>query len=335
MDVDDSTSTPIAITRTNLDDTNLIDDDELQSSLARARREQSRKKVAEMKKHAAMLPPPVVSIKKEDDEGDSDDDDNVGGVILDDTSEFVRNMTLAAERRAEAIKAEAEIARVKQLARENGLASTITVSKVVKEEEGDVPLSELGGGWGEAREDGEESDVEMGADEVEFGEDGEVKLPLPKVEGEEDVIGGRELLVSKGLASTLSILRHQGLVKERSAEEMELDRAQKERAAWVAERRRMDIERELEKKRSKELGSAKDQHQREWENRQLSQKYAQAELESYSSYKPVVNLTYHDEFGRNQTPKEVRYNFPLHLFTPPDFSFVKLGMEATFSRLSR
>ncbi|KAI5474288.1 u4 tri-SnRNP-associated protein 1 [Pseudohyphozyma bogoriensis] len=295
---------PQAITRVNLDDTNLIDDDDLAASLARARREQSKKKVAEMKKLAAAAPPPSAmdlddAVKVEsDDEVDRDD-----VLVMDDTSEFVRNITLAAARpppsNTNGVVVKTEVKEEPQPP--SGVAS---IAPKIKEEPLDVPLSEMTGGWGPAREDGEESDAgedtEMG--EAYAGEQEEVK---PKAEDEdEDDIGGRSLLVSKGMASTLSILRHQGLIKERTAEELALDKVRKERDAWIAARRKADLDRELEKKRSKEAGSSKDQQTREYENRLAAQRYAQAEHDAYKTYNPVVNLTYHDEFGRDMTPKE-------------------------------
>lgn len=315
MDIDSpSTSAAATLTHTNLDETNLIDDDDLQASLARSRREASKKKILEMKKRKEALAAAggvgegmeLDRVKEEsDDEGPAGggDEDGDDVLVLDDTSEFVRNITLAAAA-PPALRTNGAIA----VKKEEGAQS---VMPVIKAEPEDVPLAELGenaqsGGWGAAREDGEESDEDMamgGMDSVvPISAEDDVK---PKLE--DDEIGGSSgsVLVSKGMASTLSLLRHQGLIVPRTPEELERDRVQKEREAWLAAQRKRDREREEERQRSRAAGSSIDQQQREYENRMREQRDAQATLEAFNNYKPNVNLTYHDEFGRDQTPKEV------------------------------
>ncbi|ORY92906.1 SART-1 protein [Leucosporidium creatinivorum] len=320
MDVDSpATSAAPTLTHTNLDETNLIDDDDLQASLARSRREASKKKILEMKKRKEALAAagPGEGMELDRVKEESDDEGATGGggggggdaddvLVLDDTSEFVRNITLAAAA-PPALRTNGAVA----VKKEEGAQS---VMPVIKAEPEDVPLAELGdgalgggeggGGWGAAREDGEESDEDMamgGIDSVVPSTAEDVK---PKVE--DDEIGGSSgsVLVSKGMASTLSLLRHQGLIVPRTPEELERDRVQKEREAWLAAQRKRDREREEEKQRSRAAGSSIDQQQREYENRMREQRDAQATLEAFNNYKPNVNLTYHDEFGRDQTPKE-------------------------------
>ncbi|KAL8292629.1 hypothetical protein RQP46_001241 [Phenoliferia psychrophenolica] len=312
------------ISRANLDESNLIDDDDLQAQLARTRREANKRKMALMKAEALANPPSATSmdvdgvVKRE---GSDDDDDGPTGddiVVLDDTSEFVRNIAAAAAAPARpstngVVKGEQTPAPPSHPSR-SGLAS---VAPVIKAEEVDVPIAEVGG-WGEAREDGEESDDDMvdaygGSDAAPGQED--VKVDVK--DEDEDAIGGvGEILVSKGMASTLSILRQQGLLKERTPEELARDKSQKEREAWLALQRKRDVERALEKQRSKEAGSSKDQQQREYENRMRDKRDAEEAMRAFDNYKPVVNITYHDEFGRDQTPKEawkqLSHNFHGH-----------------------
>lgn len=322
MDVDSpSTSAAPTLTHTNLDETNLIDDDDLQASLARSRREASKKKILEMKKRKEALAAAgggegmeLDRVKEEsDDEGAGAGGDADDVLVLDDTSEFVRNITLAAAA-PPALRTNGAVA-VKQ-EEGGGAHSVMPVIKAEPEDVPleDVPLAELGegtpsggrSGWGAAREDGEESDEDMAMG----GIDSVVPTTAaddikPKIE--DDEIGGSSgsVLVSKGMASTLSLLRHQGLIVPRTPEELERDRVQKEREAWLAAQRKRDREREEEKQRSRAAGSSIDQQQREYENRMREQRDAQATLEAFNNYKPNVNLTYHDEFGRDQTPKEV------------------------------
>ncbi|KAM0752196.1 SART-1 protein [Meredithblackwellia eburnea MCA 4105] len=309
---EDKKMVPIeAIQRENLDDTNLIDDDDLQAQLARSRREANRKKIAELKAAAAAAPATMdvdgkVKVESDDEDTKPDGDDVL---VLDDTSEFVRNISIAAS-------APARPSTNGVLVKSEGTATVVPSvpakaatppprsgieSVQVKAEETDVPIGEIGGGWGSPREDGEESD-DGGMMEVYEDE-------KPKNEGDgegidDDGITGGEVLVSKGLVSTMNLLRQQGLLKHQTPEEAARDKANREREAWVAKQRNRDRERELEKLRSKEMGDLKTQQQREYENKMRDRREAEENLRAYDNYKPNVNLTYHDEFGRDMTPKE-------------------------------
>lgn len=347
MDVDGEPAAPRQIQRVSLDETNLIDDDDLQAALARQRRDAAKQKIKEMKARAAAAPTTPAPteggddavVKKEDEDGDAltslsrpaaateeEDDDEGDVLVLDDTSEFVRNISLAATAAQERAQREAE--KQERIKREETAAAAAAASTAaagaasvlprVKAEEVDIPLSELdaaapSSGWGPAREDGEEDepmheDVDNDAAAANgVAADEDVK---PNVKGEDDdssfVTTGQEQLVSRGLASTLSLLRHQGLVKPRTPEEIAREKEFKEREAWLAAQRRRAEERERERLESRRAGDKKDQQQREYENRMREQRDAQASLQAFANYKPVVNLSYHDEFGRDLTPKEVR-----------------------------
>jgi U4/U6.U5 tri-snRNP-associated protein 1 len=77
---------------------------------------------------------------------------------------------------------------------------------------------------------------------------------------------------------------------------------QLQRDLWLAEQRRRIAQRELD--RAKSRGSNKDQATREYENRVREQQDARDSLDHFKHYKPDVNIVYHDEFGRELTPKE-------------------------------
>ncbi|KAK4046213.1 hypothetical protein OIV83_006245 [Microbotryomycetes sp. JL201] len=303
MDVDGAAAPPqIAIERKNLDDANLIDDDDLQASLARQRREANKKRVAEIKARAAanvvarerqdsMDVDNGFSVKQEsDDEGVEVNNDGRDVLVLDDTSEFVRNIQLAAAR-PPAPKTNGVVVK-----KEEG---TESVMPMIKREQEDVPLDELVTS---------RDDSAMEQDDDDEQEEGLVQEELdvkPKVEDDDAALGTQaEATVSKGLASTLSLLRHQGLIKPRTPEEIERERVIKEREAWLAKKRQRDEEREADRIASRQAGASKDQAQREYENRMRDQREAQEALESFKNYKPNVNLEYRDEFGRALTAKE-------------------------------
>ncbi|GAA6002424.1 hypothetical protein JCM10207_001112 [Rhodosporidiobolus poonsookiae] len=330
MDVDGASSAPKRIERVSLDETNLVDDDDLQASLARQRREAAKQKIKELKSRAVVASVPPANgmntddgvVKKEDgdedvvtslpqaagpaDEADGDDD----LLVLDDTSEFVRNISLAATAAAERAEKEAERARLRSASVvPKPVGGAESVMPRIKREEDDVPLEEMDeeqpSGWGEAREDGEEDEEMYDPEAAAAAANGEDVKPPVKPEDDDGLLTtGQEQSVSRGLASTLSMLRHQGLIKTKTKEDLAREKELKEREAWLAAQRRRELERERERIESRKAGDQKGQQQREYENRVRDQRDAQATLEAYSNYKPVVNLTYHDEFGRDMTPKE-------------------------------
>ncbi|KPV75430.1 uncharacterized protein RHOBADRAFT_48436, partial [Rhodotorula graminis WP1] len=349
MDVDGAPAAPRQIERVSLDESNLIDDDDLQAALARQRRDVAKQKIKEMKARAAAAPAPAAEVeddavvKKEDEDGDAltslsraarpteEEDDEGDVLVLDDTSEFVRNISLAAtaaQERAQRDADKQERVKREESAAAAAAAGAASVAPRVKAEEEDVPLSELDAaapttsGLGPVREDGDE-DAQMRDGEVDEAaiangavEAADVKPDVPHVGDDDDSFAttGGEQLVSRGLASTLSLLRHQGLVKPRTPEEIAREKEFKEREAWLASQRRRAEERERERIESRLAGDKKDQQQREYENRMREQRDAQASLQAFANYKPVVNLTYHDEFGRDLTPKEAwkQLNYDFH-----------------------
>ena len=111
-----------------------------------------------------------------------------------------------------------------------------------------------------------------------------------------------EQTFSSGMASTLNILRQQGILAQHSADQMSREKTQKQRDLWLAEQRRRVTQRELEKQQAR--GGNKDQAQREYENRLREQMEAREVMDAFKDYKPDVNVVYHDEFGRTLTQKE-------------------------------
>ncbi|GAA5980719.1 hypothetical protein JCM5350_006363 [Sporobolomyces pararoseus] len=343
IDPSDSSTTPRSTTtkqieRTSLDSSNLIDDDDLAVSLARQRREAAKRQIKEMKERAKLQVEESI-IKTEQDEEEEEDvkpeisnnsngnekkkngkDENEGEeedvLVMDDTSEFVRNIKSAVEEAASK-----PLKRVKTEQKNLGepdMRGLESVQPRIKQEEDgeEIPLSEMQvGGWNATSsrggDEGEEDITMRNLDErpMEEGEeeeDGDQKPKVPKPNNDDDEEFGTtgEKLVSKGLASTLSILRQQGLMKPRTAEEIRKEKEFKEREAWLVAQRRRDEERERERIESRNAGDKKDQRQREYENKLRDQRDAQAAMEAYKNYKPVVELKYHDEFGRDMTPKE-------------------------------
>ncbi|KAL0954550.1 hypothetical protein HGRIS_003516 [Hohenbuehelia grisea] len=276
-------------------DSNFVDDDELQAALARSRKAKIRKakklspedlarKIAEERARSASQAPEV--IKVEDDQEDTADD----GLTFDDTSEFVR----AVGNNPVPVKKEVR----ESSAVPTQAARQRSESQDVRMAEGDEALDELEAGEVTVKEEGEEDDMAM-LDAIE-----DALKTSDAQNGVEDAVGGTsaEQTFSSGMASTLKILRQQGILAPPSADLLEREKTQLQRDLWLAEQRRRVAQREMERLQSR--GANKDQATREYENRMREQAEARANLESFKNYKPDVVINYHDEFGRKLTPKE-------------------------------
>ena len=227
------------------------------------------------------------------DDGQTAANDEDDALTFDDTSEFVRSITYDPS----AAKKEPEETTVTRR------ASPPTANPDVKMEETDVALTELEAG--EVAADGEDYDEEM-LDAIEHAinaaEAHEQKTGVKTEEGDLELGTSGEKTHSSGMAATLNILRQQGILATPTAESTEREKVQLQRDLWLADQRRRIGQRDSE--RQKARGGNKDQAQREYENRSRDQQEARANLEAFKDYKPDVNIVYHDEFGRELTPKE-------------------------------
>lgn len=234
------------------------------------------------------------AIKIEDD-GDAGVD--VNGLTFDDTSEFVRSITYDPN----AVKREVEEPRVTTARIPSKQPSVGPDVPMTDADETTEPIEELEAGEVSVKE--EEYDDAM-LDEIEEAiraTEAEEKAKLEGGLGSEMGTSG-EKTHSSGLASTLDILRHQGILATPSADAIDREKTQLQRDLWLADQRRRVAYREVE--RQKGRGGNKDQAQREYENRLRDQQEARTNLDSFKDYKPDVNIVYYDDFGRELTPKE-------------------------------
>ena len=289
-------------------DVNFVDDDDLQAVLARSRRAKLRKpqklspeEVAKKSMftssllylisncdRSAVAEQRAQSMNVDDGQTVANEDD---GLTFDDTSEFVRSITYDPS----AVKKEPEETTASRR------TSPPAARPDVKMEETDVALAELEAGE-VAVKDYDNEMLDAIADAIHAAEAEEQKTGVKTEEDDLELGTSGEKTHSSGLAGTLNILRHQGILATPTAESTERERVQLQRDMWLAEQRRMIAQRELEKQKAK--GGNKDQAQREYENRLREQQEARSNLEAFKDYKPDVNIVYHDEFGRELTPKE-------------------------------
>lgn len=228
---------------------------------------------------------------------DSDLQENgEGGLTFDDTSEFVRavgnNPVIKSEPKESSIARSPAPAEVKRG----------SPSRDVSMAPGDEALDELEAGEVVVKDEEEDVNMEMLDALEEAIKTTEAEESKPNIL--DGAVGGTsaEQTFSSGMASTLNILRQQGILATPVADQKERERTQLQRDLWLADQRRRVAQRELEKLQSR--GANKDQAQREYENRLREQQEARDNLEAFKNYKPDVNIVYYDEYGRTLTPKE-------------------------------
>jgi U4/U6.U5 tri-snRNP-associated protein 1 len=337
---------------------NLVDDDDLQAALSRARRENAKKKpkvkaedlAAQSERVGCLswLSSPLLTVipvaqRKEEEQAaaaqeTAADGDEDGRITFDDTSEFVRNVTLDS---LQPVKRERAVSPAQPSTSTSAPNGQPVVVKIERGEDGEVEDGEDE----DMSEDEDEGLAEMAAREGMSLEEYRLKIDSQMKEMSEmqaeDVevsriwgfrssppLGGDncfpccdshsadpflqkssepEPVVGQGMAGVLSLLRNQGALKKVSAEDQERERVQKQSDLWLADFRRRQAKRELERILAR--GGNKDQAQREWENKVREQQEARDALEVYRDYKPDINIVYHDEFGRSKCCSYPRSSF--------------------------
>ncbi|KAJ3082410.1 hypothetical protein HK102_001716 [Quaeritorhiza haematococci] len=288
----------------NIDDVNFVDDDDLQSALARARR------LTAKQKKAAPDIDIVAQLKKEDEDAmKDDDDDDDEGLVLSATAEFVRNLqtTPAFLSNTTTTKPTPGTSSVASSISSKPPAATSRKGddsdseyepdgmNVDDADQKDGTRSETGG-WAEATA---ESDQAAAA----------ALPPAPIAE---------EPLVASGMAATVALLSQKGFIQKATPEQLAAEQQQIQKKKWLAEQKKRDLIRELEKEKEKERlkaanagtkkgGSRYEQEAQRYleeESRQAERQRMRAMEERFRNFNPDVQITYHDEFGRSLTPKE-------------------------------
>jgi U4/U6.U5 tri-snRNP-associated protein 1 len=221
-------------------------------------------------------------------------EDGQGGLTFDDTSEFIRAISYNPTP-VKAELAESSMARApsKQLSPSRDVS--IDRDEAMEElEAGEVSVKE--------EEDDEDEGAILNAIEDAIRATEAQERAAVKQEEQDGVGTSAQQTFSSGMASTLNILRQQGILATPTADQLEREKIQLQRDRWLADQRRRVAQRELDKLNSR--GANKDQATREYENRLREQQEARQNLEMFKNYKPDVNIVYYDEFGRALTPKE-------------------------------
>jgi U4/U6.U5 tri-snRNP-associated protein 1 len=218
-----------------------------------------------------------------------DADGDTNEITFDDTSEFVRSIVY----NPVAVPTElVEPPPAKEESRQPSMTRDFSM------EASDEAMEELEAGELVMKED-EDEEAMLNAIENALRVTEAEELSAAKTE---DIGTSSEQTFGTGMASTLNILRQQGILATPGGDQLDREKTQLQRDLWLADQRRRLAQREMERLQSR--GGNKDQAQREYENRLREQQEARENLEAFKNYKPDVNIVYYDEFGRTLTPKE-------------------------------
>ncbi|KAF9164360.1 hypothetical protein BGX21_001590 [Mortierella sp. AD011] len=278
----------------DISELNFVDDEDLQASLSKARRLATKKTVK------TLTPEQIAQNLAESKGMEVDDDDTQkGGLVISDVSEFVSNLSSSAVQIPSARPAQA--ARARERSAEATGVTTPAAEEETKEEEEQEGIDNARSRTRAESEAAEDEDTAMKESDAE-------------AQSSADKILDDEPLVSKGMGSTLALLKQKGAYDVGSSEQAERAKAQAERAKWLADQklREAKLARELvrdkarDKERSKEKNySIRDRERdREYENQRREQQLLDEREARMKNYKPDIKLEYFDESGNRLDTKQ-------------------------------
>lgn len=281
MEIDNSTA-PMK-QKHFLEEPSLIDDEDLQASLSLQRR-------SALKKRKTIRPTEfALRVYEENCENSGgsllqvvDSDDQAAGLVIDETSEFVASL------------------RMPNL----GVRWQARIATAQETKEGSLDVSN-------------DIDVDMAAHEY--------PANVPAAANAYDISStglDAEATISRGVGATLAMLNQRGLIERDKQAEAKINLL-RDREIFRAQKRMRELEAEAKAKeaRAKDRQSGKfdrmsarerEEHAR-WENKQRDLQEARELQQRFKQYKPDVNLTYKDEFGRDMNQKEA-FKYLSHQF---------------------
>ena len=266
-------------------ESSFVDDDDLQASLALQRR-------AALKKRKKTKPEDLARQLKEEATTAADkmdeEPDNDGGLVIDETTEFVAGLERAKDD-------EDNRPRAKK-------ARSVTPTPEVKAEAAESSDEEMGGMLNDTQSPSASSaHIKR-----------EISTGPAAVPGMTDTGLDDEQTISGGIGGTLSMLKQRGLVTQKKED---LVAALLQDADYLRSKRQreIDFDRRARAQRERDRASGKLDHMsaRDREDYAHRQNQAKAQMESRAmedviakKYKPNVSLKYIDEFGRAMSQKE-------------------------------
>jgi U4/U6.U5 tri-snRNP-associated protein 1 len=272
MDIDSGNGN---ISKPSRQDVSFIDDDDLQASLAKSRR-------AALKKRQKVKPEDIARQLREEASATPDPERDLsieeGGLVLDETSEFVANLQ-------------------RHTAPEKPRNASSAVNGAPKRRSLSPSAADV------------EEDIRMGG--IEETDDTRNTTPAP---ADLTVTGlDEESTLSNGVGATLSLLRQRDLVKK--VDSGDLNKLHRERQKFLAgkhahetaaeQKARIQRERDRASGKLDRMSAREREEYARWENKQRDQADSRQMAEIFNrEYKPNVQLKYVDEHGRAMGPKE-------------------------------
>ncbi|SLM33393.1 SART-1 protein [Lasallia pustulata] len=292
MDIDSGTvDHPVAPARSRAEDTSFVDDDDLQAKLAAQRRAALKKRrrtrpediARQLREEASATPDAGGDIGNGDVYGDEE-----GGLVIDETSEFVANL----QRRTVDDKAR------KSHSKPNDSPKMRSASPPAADSEDDVDMTRS---YNDVEDDGDR--------DARF----ERESFTPATPGITGTGLEEEATLNRGIGATLTMLSQRGLIK--GGDSGDLNALHRERQKFLAEKQKREADAErrarLQRERDRASGkldrmSARDREEyARWENKQRDQQESRQMADIFNrEYKPDVQLKYVDEFGRSMNQKE-------------------------------
>ncbi|KAF9133388.1 hypothetical protein BGW39_009811 [Mortierella sp. 14UC] len=284
----------------DISELNFVDDEDLQASLAKARRLATKKTIKKLtpEQIAKNLAESKAMVVEED-------VSQKGGLVISDVSEFVSNLSSSS-----AIQPTLARSTQPATAKENtpgpeAKSSTVAVSETSQE---DTVMKD-------SKEEGEEENFKSRTRaESEEAEDVAMKESNEGGHVESETVLAEEPLVSRGLGSTLALLKQKGALEMGNAEQAERAKIQSERAKWLADARLKEAKlakemaqskaRDKEKVRDKNYSIRDRDRDREYENQRREQQLLDEREARMKNYKPDVKLEYIDDSGNRLNTKE-------------------------------
>jgi U4/U6.U5 tri-snRNP-associated protein 1 len=279
MDVD---QTVTQTKKRSFQETSFVDDDDLQASLAAQRR-------VALKKRKRVRPEDIARQLRDDASatpGPDHEDENGGGLVIDETSEFVSNLQKPAEPER----------KPRSTSRPAGAITSMGADSDDDDDDGDV-------------------NMDRSYADVEDEEDLAARIKREESQTEEYTNNGMEdeATLDKGLGSTLKLLKDRGILK--TAESGDLNAIFRDKQKFLAEKQRREAAAELKARQQRERDRAtghldrmsareKEDYARQQNNYRDQQESRQLAEHFNKEYKPNVELKYIDDHGRSMNQKE-------------------------------
>ena len=279
--------------RTHTD--NVVDDDELAASLARARRAKAKRSMQ------ALTPEAIARNLRAQQEAEAETLRDAppaedAALTFDETTEFVRQLAQRPAEERERRRAPSESA--------SG-APSMPAAEPMAVEAADAPEGAAPAAPEDTAPPAAPAVPEAAAPEAAAPPPGSPSHDTPAgvpteaewselvadADASDDDAAPETSLAGGGVAGALRMLRSQGILEETSAEQREREKTQLRYDAWMHAQKKADQQRGA--------GRAAPHDQRQREKRE-----AEAAMERFKDYTPDVKLEYHDEFGRTLTQKE-------------------------------